>query len=850
MTDPGTPQKPMTRARLKWLVLLSRIVLFLEEVTVRFWQPAVLIAAFVALAATGWIPQFGPWAHTVLLAAFLAAIIWRATVGYRRFVQPGEADGRRRLERLNALRNRPLETLEDTMAGNSPGQLALWEAHKRRLRETLGPLRIGGMAPRLTGRDPYAIRFSVLLALIAALVAAGPRTPDRLAEALLPAFARPAPAIPVAIDAWITPPAYTGQPPVFLNSGGTIASAEDTAANEGETESTDRIAVPVGSEIVVQVSGVEGPVTLDLAGDRIEAEPFAAGAQRFAADIEKSGTATLTAGTEVLAGWAVTAVPDTPPTIEATQKPRPTPQLSLAIFYAASDDYALHGITAEFRRADAPPTFDGKERLISTPLPVPPPQAHGLERRGFRDLTSHPWAGGAVDMVLVATDNAGQQAKSEPIRLLLPERTFQHPVARAIIAQRRTLAWDTERNRETVRDALRDIAGQHQAYGDDIVVFMALDMAARRLARLKTGWAPGDEEIRFVIDILWKTALRLEDGGVSLALARLREAERALAEALAEGAEMAELDRLMRELQSAMNDYLNALQEEMARNMKNGDVPEIEQDANTRIMQPDDLNAMLDQLRELMQSGMREEAMEMLAQLQQLMENMRAGVTSQMSQAAREGMEMLNEMGDLMSSQRDLLDRTFKRSQQPGQGQHGEWSREGLEGNGQLGGDMPMPDAQAQEALRRRLGDLMRRYGEMMGDIPPPFGRAEGEMRGAEDALRGGDPSGAVQPQTRAMDQLQAAAEAARDAIMERFAQEMSPGQQMPGQGGQSGLDPLGREPNANYRGPSQGEVEIPDQGTIERAREVRDELRKRSGQRQRPPRELDYIDRLLDQFQ
>ena len=42
----------------------------------------------------------------------------------------------------------------------------------------------------------------------------------------------------------------------------------------------------------------------------------------------------------------------------------------------------------------------------------------------------------------------------------------------------------------------------------------------------------------------------------------------------------------------------------------------------------------------------------------------------------------------------------------------------------------------------------------------------------------------------------------------------------------------------------------IPDTVDLKRAREIRDELRRRSGDRSRPEVELDYIDRLLRQFE
>ena len=43
--------------------------------------------------------------------------------------------------------------------------------------------------------------------------------------------------------------------------------------------------------------------------------------------------------------------------------------------------------------------------------------------------------------------------------------------------------------------------------------------------------------------------------------------------------------------------------------------------------------------------------------------------------------------------------------------------------------------------------------------------------------------------------------------------------------------------------------LKIPDQGTVERAQRILDELRKRAGQGFRPRIELDYIDRLLRRF-
>jgi hypothetical protein len=60
--------------------------------------------------------------------------------------------------------------------------------------------------------------------------------------------------------------------------------------------------------------------------------------------------------------------------------------------------------------------------------------------------------------------------------------------------------------------------------------------------------------------------------------------------------------------------------------------------------------------------------------------------------------------------------------------------------------------------------------------------------------------------------------------------------------------DPFGRPMN-NFGGIDTGEVEIPAQSDLQRAREILDELRRRKGQPDRPAIERDYIDRLLKRF-
>jgi hypothetical protein len=88
---------------------------------------------------------------------------------------------------------------------------------------------------------------------------------------------------------------------------------------------------------------------------------------------------------------------------------------------------------------------------------------------------------------------------------------------------------------------------------------------------------------------------------------------------------------------------------------------------------------------------------------------------------------------------------------------------------------------------------------------------------------------------------------------MRQGAQEMVEGMKKGGrsQYGQEGnepRDPLGR-PQRN-QGPHAGNsVKVPDEIDMQRAREILEELRRRSAEPLRPRLELDYFDRLLRRF-
>jgi hypothetical protein len=454
------------------------------------------------------------------------------------------------------------------------------------------------------------------------------------------------------------------------------------------------------------------------------------------------------------------------------------------------------------------------------PLPLPAPNPRTAEAATYNDLSAHPWAGTPVILRLQARDGDGQTGQSKPLQVVLPERSFRHPVARAIIEQRKRLTLAPD-DRVPVAETLFRIAAHPDAYDGDFVVALGLRVAERRVLDTEGANAVADTQA-----LLWDLALRIEEGGLSTVMRELRAAQQALADALARGASDAEIQKLMDRLQQAMNQYLEQLQQQA----QSGKLRPAPQGRPGNPVDRNDLQRMLDQARDLARSGARDAARQMLSQLQEMLENLRANPNGQQQGENSQAMQMMRDLDALSRRQQGLLDRSFRDQQRQELGEQPDTSQGAAE----------------QQRLRQGLNDLMKRFGEMGGETPRSLNDAEQAMREAEQALGGGDPRGAVDPQSRALDALQRGAQAMADSLMRQYGQAQRPG---------SGTDPAGQNRDPLGRGDNgtgmidTGDVKIPEKADLQRVREILDELRRRAGELLRPKPERDYIDRLLQRF-
>jgi uncharacterized protein (TIGR02302 family) len=852
-------------ARLARRTRLARLALWWEAAWPALWPPLGVIGLFLVVALSG-LPLVLPGlAHLLLLAGFAAALAWTLRHAWRRLAPPGAEAAERRLERDSGLDHRPIATLADRPTGDDPVALALWEAHRRRAAGRLAALRVAPPRPGLAARDPRALRGGLAVALVAALGIAGAEAPERLRRALTPHFG--AAALPTVqamrLEAWITPPAYTGAAPIFLEARG------------------GAVAVPAGSRLQVALSGGTGgtpELVLDAA-----ATPFRAldrGSFAIETGLEAGARLAVRRDGAELAHWSLTVRADAPPTAAWDQPPaRAARGLAIRLPWRAEDDWGLAGLRVELRLKLRP---DAEPEVLELPIPGGSPRsARGASQP---DLSAHPWAGLEVEARLVARDHAGQEGRSEGAFLELPERSFTHPVAQALIALRKALSVDPA-GREPARRELDRIAGAPEAFEHDSGVYLALRAARHRLQRDRRPAA-----IAEVQEILWDVAVALEEGRTDRTARALAEARQALREALEEQRrnpdarteeQRAELQRRIEDLREAIRRHLEALAERLQR--ENAEA--LPYDPQQRLMDQRELDRRTRRMEEAARQGRTEDAERELAELEEMLRaleegrNMRAEERQRQQQRQR-GQQQMGVVQDMVRRQAEMLDRGHQRSEAAERERAQQRRQQPLSRNFQQPPQPPpqagpneqqraesQQDARIQRALRRALGELMQQFGDLTGDVPPQLGEADRAMRDSAEALAEG--RDARDAQQRAIRALTEGGRQMAQQMQRQFGQgqpgegeeEDGEGEGMAGgqQGGEGqdqaqeqgpGRDPLGRRTREATGGQDNAsDTRVPDEAELLKTRRLQEELRRRGAERERPPAELDYIERLLRRF-
>ncbi len=859
--SPETPASaasdPAARLQLSKAVQRAQLAVAWERLWPHLARVLTLAGFFLAVSWVGaWVSLpfvarvIGLLIFVALLIAVLVPLIW--------FRWPTRGEALLRLDRGSGIKHRPATTLTDTMASQDPVARALWQAQRERTLASIKRIRAGLPTPRLSIHDPWAIRALVVVLAVATFIAAGPERTERVSAAfdLNGALA----GADVRLDAWVTPPAYTGRPPIVLTGG-----TGNNTVNNATSADNASFAVPAGSILIVRTSSgsldvsISGGITDAGAGDK---EP-PAGTEERRFKIASDGTAQIRSPAS-RPKWRFTAAADQPPSISLAKDPERQARGALALSYKLVDDYGVSEAHAQFQLqkppADqAPPNDAGGDAKAAAPRPLfDPPQfqlvlPNARTRNGVgqtvKDLTDNPYVGADVTLTLTARDEAGNEGKSEPFDMRIPERLFVKPLARALIEQRRILALDANKA-PVIKDAIDAMLIEPEVFMPEMGQYLGLRDIDEQI-----GHAKSDDQLREVVASLWALAVLIEDGDISDVDKALRAAQDALKQALDRGASDEEIKKLTEQLRAALDKFLQQLTEQMKNNPQQLARP---LDKNARVLSEQDLKNMIDRMERMARSGDRDAARQLLEQLQSMLENL------QMAQPGQNGNDLQDELGDVIRKQQQLRDKTFK------QGQDSRRDRM----RGQRSDQNAMNDLQRdQQGLRNRLRKLLDDLARE-GMMPPkggdqgddqadqdqgPMGQidqgedslsdADKSMDDAGNKLGDGDADSAVDSQGKALESLRKGAQ--------RLAQQMQDGDDdgngpADRRGRQAGTapprsDPLGR----GYRDseyPDQT-VQIPGEMDVQRARRILEELRRRLGETSRPQTELDYIERLLKDY-
>ena len=885
---PKTPEEKSLARRFEWRVRLSRLALIGEGVWEALLWPFLVLAAFLILSLLELWRFLPPLLHRGLLMGFGIALL-ASLLPLLRLRLPTRAEALRRLERNADIKHRPASSYEDRL-GTAPREetALLWAAHRERLARLVAKLKPSWPAPRTDLNDPYAIRAALLLGLVVAGLAAGPSGWNRITAAFAPA--PPTGAALLRLDAWVTPPVYTGIAPIVLADG-----SEPVGAG---AETFRALSVPERSELVVRAYSPQGEsVSLishpDDGSEPRTAPPKTASSQgliEFNLALMTPGAADVQVGGYTVARWRFDLIEDEAPRIGLLGDPTTTPRGALRLSYRASDDHGVASAEARFALIDAAgagaPELDGEKPEANPlleapvmPLQLPRSNAKQVQGNASQDLTAHPWAGLRVHMTLAARDQAGQTGTSEGHEFILPERKFTKPLAKAVVEQRKKLV----RERDAVGKVSRALdaltLGGERAI-DDSSIYLGLRDA---YWRLNTDASPAS--IASVVNQLWDLALRIEDGDLPEAERDVKSAQERLMQALKDNASPEEIQRLVEELRTALSRYLQALAEQA---QQKGNLPQQESQDGDQLVSQQDLDKLLNNIEDLAKSGSKDLAEQMLSELKDILDRMQTGTFADDAKQQRAA-KMMRDLNDLVTNQQKLLDETFgaKREQgdrdgnefkvsPPGQplqfgpgmfmepfGMPQEQSADtgqSAEGNesaqGKSGGRGQQPGQQRRGQRPSQFDQLGQRQGELRDKLQSLIDRLRiegagapnqledaGESMGdAQEAIGEKNLSRATDEQSRALDQLRKGAESMAEQMMEG-------GQAQAGRGkGNNGRDPLGRPDRSNR--PDLGlSVQVPDEIDIQRAREVLDELRHRLGDPSRPTIELDYLERLIRSF-
>ncbi|UTO29443.1 TIGR02302 family protein [Bartonella harrusi] len=799
--------KSFARIKLLFVRIFVWFILFFERMWVRLLPFFLVLSLFCSLS---WLGVFGIldyWPHVFLLGLmfFLAVGSLFFLIRFR-FPTMREVD--QHLERINGFINQPLSAQTDRLCSENDEDLTVlvWREHQRRMAKQLYHLKTGFIDLKSGVYDPLALRTIGILLCVCAFSFSFGSLGGRLADAfdLRPVIDETS----MRIDAWVTPPAYTNVPPLYLTK-----------------DNKTKFAVPEGSDLVVRVVNGAGVTVKASAKEDAREISFTKKNEKgalhdpivhFETRLERSINLVVSSRHKKQQ-WNLQVIKDQNPTIRWVEKPGRILTGSLELHYALNDDY---GVTKAF--VEIEPFLNGHKSassLYKAPeIQLLLPRGGKGKMRTVQDVSAHPWAGLDVKITLVAEDGAGQEGRSKTFVMTLPQRVFSNPVARAMIELRRMLVLDTTK-KERALDMLAALLVRPKKGLQNLTHFLVLQSAWTRLSMAET-----EDDLRGVVAYLWQIAVGIEGNQLESVQKNLKQAQAALRDALRYGAPATEIERLMADLRQAMDNYIHAL----AENAQDKSNPHNNNFSPPNLSE-DSLEKKLNLIEEMAKMGSSLAAEQLLAEVEQTLDHLQVRKGNQGGGQDRNQStkmkEKMDQLGDLMRRQQEILNETHQ-----------------LEKQQQRGETVP---EQQRQSLKKRQAELQSELSMLEKELSAQgfasndaFKKAEEKMNSAEEALDYGNNQMSMQSQSDALESLRQGAQNVLEKMRERLKE--TDGSQNAVRGP---IDPLGR--SLSSKTDQEGAV-LQQENDQMRARQILEEIRKRLGKEHILEAEKNYLERLL----
>lgn len=861
----------------------------LESLWLKLWAPIIVVSLFLIFTLFHVWPLLSPLMHRLALALFAMAFIasFYPLLSLR---FPKESQALKRLDKNSTLPHQPAQAFKDKLEPSLSSQSheqthAIWLQFKNRLVEKIKGLKVRPPQPETYKQDPYALRMVLML-----LVALGVFFQSGKVKSLIAGAVTLPPLINTAnmrIDAWVTPPSYTGKAPILIADGSKNASTTTT------NKKKKSVLVPQNSTLTIRINGseaekveVESKNKTQKTKDKTQAanqtakpiktsDPKSTNkrTKEFHLKVTENGPVKLTIDTIPLKDWRFEIIPDSPPIIGLIEAPSAAASKTLKLKYRVVDDYGVISARAhikeifdENKKKSEPETLNDENRPLGDPidyaLNISKQKTKSSEDTTFKDLTDHPWAGLPIKLYLSASDEGENTSNSPEINIVLPEYEFTKPVAKRIIGLRKQLIMEPAKS-TLVSDLLFTLLNDKAPFEKDFTLYLGIRMAASRLDSANSRTEKED-----LAKLLYQLARHAEDGDLSAAERELRTAQEELRKALQQNASAEDIQKAIDKLRKALEKYMQALAKQQQKQNQNA---QNQQNSNQQNMSQKDFEQMLKTIEELTKSGAKDLAKKMLGQLQNMLENLQTGKNQNQQQQNKTAKE-IQELSKILQKQQKLMDRTF------------EWNKKQkskkAEQNGQhpkMGKHPHKPNGakhlkEEQEALRKQLQELLSKLantnkgqqksgqkgkGQQQGAGQQgqgkrgsgkkgkqtggsPLDNANNAMQRAEEALNNNDLNSALSQEGQALDQLRKG--------IQQMAVQMQGKSSQGGAKKAGGKDPIGRPQSAKGMDTSDN-TKVPDQIDIQRAREILRNLQNKLSDPNRPAPEIDYLERLLKRF-